>query len=397
MKAKTTLILCGLVAACSDDGAPVASLGGGSTGADTVTASSTASAGEASGDRTTAGEDDEGPSDSDSTSGGGPAPTGTASATDPSGSGDGSSSGGIDTPDAACPDGPFADTPLSAPSVVAAALPGTSTAVGSGGLVEGPVWWNGALHLSHFWFESQPPPSNLMRYDGATLEVVFEGSGTNGLAIGIQGELLGGDHQTGAITAYDPETNSRTPVVESFEGQRFNSPNDLTVRSDGTIYFTDPSYQAPQPQPQPVTGVYRVDPDGAVERFESSLTQPNGISLSPDESVLYVAHSGGINRYDLQADGNVATPGAPFGDVFAGVDGMAVDCAGNLYATLHSEGRIVVRSPAGDDLGEIQVAPQVTNAAFGGADQQTLYITAGNPDAGNAVYAVELAIPGLPF
>ena len=397
MKAKTTLILCGLVVACSDDGAPAADIGGGSTSASTANGSDTTPGTAASGDRTTGDDDDDsvGPG---STSGITSATTASASDSDPSESGgDGSSTGGLDTPGAACPEGPFADAPLTGPSVVATALPGTSTAVGAGGLVEGPVWWNGALYLSHFWFQGQPPPSNLMRYQDGTFEVVLADSGTNGLAIGIDGELLGGDHFGGAITAFDPEAGTRTPVVEMFEGQRFNSPNDLTVRSDGTIYFTDPSYQAPQPQPQPVTGVYRVDPGGAVERFESELTQPNGISLSPDETVLYVAHTGGINRYDINPDGSVATPGAAFSDVFGGVDGMAVDCAGNLYATLHSEGRIVVRSPAGEDLGEIQVAPQVTNAAFGGPDQQTLYITAGNPDAGNAVYSIDLEIPGLPY
>ncbi len=395
MRTTTTLILVGLVTGCSDDGTAGGDTDPGTTSA--ITAATADAPGESGGDPSDGAPQTSGP---DATGDADPTVASSASGSDTDGgdtAGDDASTGGESDPGTTCPPGPYADAPLSAMSVTATALRGSSTSVGAGGLLEGPVWWNGALYLSHFWFQGQPPPANILRYDGGALEVVFEGSGSNGLAIGPDGQLIGGDHLNGTISAFDPDAGTRSTVVESFEGQRFNSPNDLTVRSDGTLYFTDPTYQAPQPAPQAATGVYRVDPSGVVEQFETSLSQPNGVTISPDETALYVGHAGGLVRYDLNADGTVVTPGEPFGNVFGGVDGMAVDCAGNLYVTLHAEGRIVVRSPAGDDLGEIQVAPQVTNAAFGGPDQQTLFITAGNPDAGDALYSIDLQIPGLPF
>ncbi len=208
--------------------------------------------------------------------------------------------------------------------------------------------------------------------------------------------LIAGAHDDGSVSSFAFD-GTRSTVVAQFEGARFNSPNDLTARDDGTVYFTDPNWQAPNPNPQSIQGVYRIDPSGAIDRFESSLGQPNGITLSVDQSVLYVGHPGGVMRYDVMADGSVVTPGTGFGNGLNGVDGMALDCAGNLYVTLHSEGRIVVLTPRGETLGQIQVAPSVTNAAFGGATMQTLYITAGNPENGDAVYSVELEIPGLPY
>lgn len=386
MGAKRSIVgLCCLLAACSDDG-----VAGADTDAGTTTHSGTPSAGSSS-----TGMDPTGSPTSLSEGGSDDGPGGETTGDDPSSSTGDATTGGPD-PSMGCPDGPFAATPLSEPMMVAAALDNTSTSAGANGLLEGPVWWNGALHVSHFWFVDQPPPAVILRYDGTGFDVAFDDSGTNGLAVHPDGRLVGAEHLSGSISALDPASGTRTMLVDGFEGQRFNSPNDLTFRSDGTFYFTDPTYQAPNPQPQPVTGVYRVSVDGSVERFESGLGQPNGITLSPEEDVLYVAHLDGIERYTISDDGSVVTPGADFGGV-SGVDGMAIDCAGNLYATVHNQGRIVVLSPDATVLGEITVAPQVTNAAFGGPDMQTLYITAGNPDAGNALYSVDLEIPGYPY
>lgn len=395
MRTTVSILSLSFLFACSDDGTFSAN-----TDAATTSGTGTPVTGNPEG---SSGGDPSGPPMTGGSSGGSESDTATdptvatTDPTDPTG-GDtdtGGSSTGGDRVDG-CPEGPFADGPLAGAVATAEALDNTSTAAGSGGLLEGPVWWNGALHLSHFWFAEQPPPANILSYDGAGLAVAFEQSGTNGLAIGVDGGLVAAEHQAGAISAFDLDAGTRTPVAEAYEGQRFNSPNDLTIRADGTIYFTDPDYQAPDPNPQPVTGVYRVAPDGTVDLFESGLGQPNGVSLSPGEDVLYVTHLGGIMRYDIMADGSVATPGTSFGNVSGG-DGMAVDCAGNLYVTVHSQGRIAVLSPTAEDLGQIDVAPQVTNAAFGGNDMQTLYITAGNPDAGNALYSVDLQIPGLPY
>jgi len=296
-----------------------------------------------------------------------------------------------------CPEGPFAKTPLLSKTVVATVLPGTSTSVGVDGLIEGPVWFEGSLYVSHFWFSSSPHPSEILRYvDGVGFELAQVDSGTNGLAIDHEGMLIGGNQANGTISAYDL-MGGITTVVEDFEGTRFNSPNDLAVRSDGTIYFSDPNYQGPQPMPQSITAVYRVAPDGTVVQFETSLEQPNGVTLSPMEDVLYVGFPGGIRRYDLMPDGSVVTPGTEFGRGLSNIDGMTVDCAGNLYATLFSEARIAVLDPEGTELGSVEVAPSLTNAAFGGPEGRTLFITAGNPEQGDSLYSVELEIPGIPY
>ncbi len=393
MRTTASILTLSLLVACSDDGTVSADTDASTTSGTATPVTGTpdgSNGGNASGPPTTAsGGSSDGSSGSDPT-----LVTGDPTGLDTDDDSSGSSTGG--EPAAGCPEGPFADTPLSRPVVSAEPIENTSTSEGNAGLLEGPVWWNGELYLSRFGFPNQATAGNILRYDGAGLEVEFEQSGTNGLAIAIDGGLVGADYQAGAISAFDLEAGTRTSIADSFEGQRFNAPNDLAVRSDGTIYFTDPSYQAPTPTPQPVTGVYRVEPDGTVERFEAGLSQPNGVSLSPAEDVLYVAHENGIMRYDVMADGSLVTPGTSFGNVNGG-DGMAVDCAGNLYVTVHTQGRVVVLSPSAENLGRIDVVPQATNAAFGGANMQTLYITAGNPDAGNALFSIDLAIPGLPY
>ncbi len=322
-------------------------------------------------------------------------PSGTSSTGD-SGPADSSGSDSTGTPvERGCPDGPFADTPLPSPRVTATAVPDSSSNAHAGGLAEGPVWLDGALYFSHF-AGGPTPPGTILRYDpGMPVVPAIMNAGSNGLATDGT-DILGVCHDDGSISRFTLD-GTRTTVVAGYQGQRFNSPNDLTIRSDGTIYLTDPSYQAPQPQPQPVTGVYRVDLAGDVELIDGSLGQPNGISLSPDESVLYVGTPGGVMRYDVDGNGMVTTPGMPFGSGISGVDGMGMDCAGNLYVTMFGAGEIDVVAPDGTTLGTIVVAPSLTNVAFGGDDMTTLYATAGNPDNGDALYEIELQIPGYPY
>jgi gluconolactonase len=221
-------------------------------------------------------------------------------------------------------------------------------------------------------------------------DVVAEHANSNGLALDPDGELLACSHDLQDLTRVDPDDGTRTPLALRYRSRRFNSPNDLTVRSDGTIYFTDPDWQlGPRVSETGTTGVYRVDPSGVVWLVDDQLQQPNGIALSPDERTLYVGSAGDdVFAYPVAVDGSVgerdvfASPGAS--------DGMAVDCAGDLYVT--SGSAVHVFAPDGNPLGQIAVAGEPSNAAFGGADRRTLYIT-----AGDALYAIQLAIAGLPY
>jgi gluconolactonase len=177
--------------------------------------------------------------------------------------------------------------------------------------------------------------------------------------------------------------------------KNFNSPNDLAVRADENVYFTDPAYQCNG------TGcgqggtkrAYRVSPSGEVTPITTTNATPNGIALSPDGSKLYVAGDTEIQVFTLNSDGSIMGNGATFAAV-SGVDGMTVDCAGNLYATVHAQGKISVYEPTGTPIGDLAVGSNVTNVAFGGADMTTLYITTYST---KEVRSVTLEVPGLPY
>src|SRR5262249_3685675 len=190
-------------------------------------------------------------------------------------------------------------------------------------------------------------------------------------------------------------------------------PNDLTIRSDGTIYFTDPNFQAPSGTLQPNTGVYMVA-SGASTATEilSNIANPNGITLSLDEKTLYVAsQTAGVNAYAVNSDGNiVATPTVidPANLANANTDGMAIDCAGDLYIVRVNTHDIDVVSfgsahpsptSAGTHLATISGVPgggQLTNVAFGGSDHKTLYITAQGTGTAKGVFKLAMPISGMP-
>jgi gluconolactonase len=181
-------------------------------------------------------------------------------------------------------------------------------------------------------------------------------------------------------------------IVDAVAGKKFNSPNDLAISGAGHLYFSDPDWQlGKRPNETGMTGVYWVKPDHTVSLVDGKLDKPNGVSLSPDDKTLYVGSlEKNVWAYSIDKDGK---PGKR--RLFASVDGpdgMAMDCAGNLYVTSHGAGTIEVFDPAGKKLGSISVAPKTTNAAFGGADRKTLYIT-----AGTGVYAVPTLVPGYPY
>jgi gluconolactonase len=261
-------------------------------------------------------------------------------------------------------------------------------------IVEGPVWWRGALYVSEVRGEGAvPPPSRILEItaDGA-VSIALEDTGSNGLAIDPDDALVAARHSDGSVARIDL-LGGVTFLAATFDGDRFNCPNDLAFRADGNLYFSDPSWQAPTPRPQDATRVYRVDPEGEITSFDETLDQPNGVTLSPDGDTLYVSGNQ-LVKYAVNADGSLG----PRSDFIAGGggDGMVVDCAGNLYVT--REGGVVVYSPAGERLVRIPVSgTETTNVAFGGEDHRTLYITGMGSNGAQGLFQVELNVPGFPY
>lgn len=264
--------------------------------------------------------------------------------------------------------------------------------------VEGAVWSDqlGAFLFSEMNFGKQGPngpPSTIHQLKlPATSQVFIESSGSNGLAIDEHG-LVAATHDTQTLSRYDLATKSRSVYAASFDGKHFNSPNDVTLHSQGHAYFTDPDWQLGERKNETgITGVYWRKPDGSVALVDGTLTKPNGIALSPDETRLYVnALDGKIGVYPLNADGSPG-PRQEFAQIPPEPDGMGMDCAGNLYVTSHPHGKVHVLDPTGKQISLIEVAPKTTNIAFGGADHRTILIT-----AGSGVYSVQSPIAGFPY
>ena len=276
-------------------------------------------------------------------------------------------------PGAASSANPLLGNPL--PSVVPIAPPGGIS------FLEGPVWLaeRGVLLCSE-WNQGH---RILQLTAPQAVEVFLPASGTNGLILTPDGQslLVVTEAPAASVSRIDLASKQVTPLVESYEDESFVQPNDLAVRADGTVFFTD--YQAGR--------LYRRASDGALS-LVSSLAQSNGVGISPDEKTLYLNAGARVVAYPLALDSSVAE-GSDFATDIEGADGLAIDCAGNVYVAQNEGGALVVFSPAGEPLGEFGDLPQtVTNAAFGGPERKTLYIT-----TSSALYAVELPIPGLPY
>jgi gluconolactonase len=303
-----------------------------------------------------------------------------------------------------CPSGPFeSPVPPGATATRVDGFPPADAFNQNGNLrtnLEGPVWIADKLYVSEFAF-TPAPPSRILAFDPVnhTVSVALASSGSNGLAVDAAGALIATNHEVGAIIRRTFPLGTPTVLVGSFGGARFDSPNDLAVRSDGTLYFSDPDYQAPAAHPQAKTRLYQLAPGAqAVVVIDEGRSQPNGVTLSADERTLYVSGTDGIYSYPVLADGVIsAGSGARINAFNGSSDGMGMDCAGNLYAT--SGQRIVVLSPAGKEIGSIAVprAESVTNVAFGGAAHKTLFITSMGSGDQRGVFQIELNVPGFPY
>ena len=240
------------------------------------------------------------------------------------------------------------------------------------------------------------------------IEPVFEGDRTglrsvssNGLTLDAEGRLVMCEHGNRLISRVEAD-GTRTTLVDSYDGNRLNSPNDAAYASDGRLYFTDPGSALEGRDASPLreldfNGIYRLSPDGELELLYRDQSRPNGIALSPDESILYVANSDPEQKvwmaYDLGEDG-VSNPRVFFdvNDETAegAADGLKVDDAGNLFAT--GPGGVWVIAPDGTHLGTIMPDEVPANVAWGD-DGRTLYMT-----ARTGLYRIRLttggAIPG---
>lgn len=250
---------------------------------------------------------------------------------------------------------------------------------------------DGALYFSDI-----PANTIYVRRGNAQAEPFIKPSGhANGLIAEPGGRLVA-CQMDGQVVAYDLQTKEMKPLASTYEGKRFNAPNDLVIGTEGGVYFTDPLFRAPEPLPQGVQAFYYIGLDGQVTRLSGDLPAPNGIGLSPEGDRLYVipSQSAEMLVYNVDGPGEVSD-----GRVFcklrqkeeggnSGGDGMAVDTQGNLYIT--SGLGVQVFSPEGEFITVIEFPEQPANVTFGGSDNRTLYVT-----ARNGLYSVGVSTTGL--
>jgi gluconolactonase len=311
--------------------------------------------------------------------------------------------------------------------------------------IEGPVWHDGALYYSNMG--SHQPDENGFKLSNQTTIwrwVVGEKpqvwmqdtvAGTNGLALDSKGNLVAGRQLDGSLSYIDWQTKQVTPIVTTYQKKRFNSPNDLTISHDDTVYFTDPNWNIPSNiKSIEVQGgghpgsteegqrIYRVTADGKVnatavtELVTALRDKPNGIILSLDQQQIIIGGLQGLWAFDLNA-GKVSNPQQLLNTP---IDGLGKDCSGNIYVTTtrvlpaRSDGQVVVILDKNyKEVGALNVSGIhiVTNIAFGGYDGKTLFVTSltAPMDGDNVrqcgdipclkagIYTAKLNVQGFPY
>lgn len=273
-------------------------------------------------------------------------------------------------------------------------VPATSRVIRlAGGMTftEGPVWRRGRGGYLVF---SDIPANELKQWSEKSGLRIFRpaSNNANGNTVDRRGRLISAEHTARRISMTEAD-GSVTTVVDRFAGGRFNSPNDVVVKSDGTIWFTDPPYGLPKDQAkeQPGNFVYRFDPKSRETTLVvREIDMPNGLCFSPNEKLLYVADSGKTKQiyvFDV-GDGGALTGGRVFAVIEkGGPDGIRCDSKGRLFSSA-GDG-VHVFSTSGVRLARIIVPETPANLAFGGDDMKTLYIT-----AQKSVYAIRLNTTG---
>ena len=273
------------------------------------------------------------------------------------------------------------------------------------GFTEGPVW-----HPDGYWLFVDIPRNLIYRLAPGGIPEVFRDNsgGSNGLTFDLRGNLILCEGSNRQITRREAD-GSYTPIATRIDGKHLNHPNDVVGRSDGSLYFTDPTFgMTPEEQELDFAGVQRIAPDGSVSVATRDTELPNGIAFSPDESTLYVVISRAgdscieekergevcrhqfIRAFDVAADGSLSN-----NRIFAGMhsnqdgvpDGMKVDIEGRVYCT--GSGGCWVFAPSGDLIGVIVLPEIPANCAWGGTDNRTMLFT-----SRTSVFSMEMTTPG---
>ena len=288
--------------------------------------------------------------------------------------------------------------PVTAQDNQSLVAPGEKVRKLAGGMkfTEGPAWVPSKQTLIF----SDIPNSKLMQWrEGDGLTIFRQSESSNGNILDLEGRLITCQH-AGRNLVRTESDGKITVLADKWDGKRFNSPNDVAVRSDGTLWFTDPAWGLTGEREIPGNWVYRLGPTtGAIEPVIKDLAMPNGIIFSPDESRLYVADTGGheklsapelrklpagIHCYEVSKEGKL---GKKLFEIKHGSDGMRVDVKGNLYTT--NGGKVHIHDADGKDLEKIDVPEGPANICFGGDDMQTLFIT-----ASSSLYSIRMKNAG---
>jgi len=251
--------------------------------------------------------------------------------------------------------------------------------------VEGPAWSrDGYLVMSDI------PNNNIWRWQsGHPRELMRANSnGANGNAFDSQGRLYTCEAHTRRVVRTDK--NGRVEVLaDKWLGKKLNEPNDIVVRRDGHVWFTDPAFgPANDRRELDFYGVFHITPRGALEVVARPAGRPNGIALAPDGRTLYVTNSDehNVRAYDIARNGEASNERIVVGDIEGIPDGMKVDEKGNLYVAAK---KLFIFSPAGKAVGAVDFEETPSNCAFGGPDMDLLFVT-----ARTTVYMVRLGVKG---
>jgi gluconolactonase len=264
------------------------------------------------------------------------------------------------------------------------------------GFTEGPVWRGDYLLFSDI------PKNRIVKLrllsNGPEVTTFRYPSGnSNGNTLDGSQRLLSCEHTARRVTRTETDGTIKV-LAETYQGKRLNSPNDIVVRSDGSIYFTDPPYGLRNNtdwKELNFNGVYRIAPDGQLYLLADDFDRPNGLALSPDEKILYVNDTTRrhIRAFDVNTDGSIKNnrilidmafpePGAP--------DGMKIDRDGHIYCT--GPGGFWIIAPDGKCLAVVKPPELPANMAWGDTDWHSLYLT-----ARTSIYRIRMNVPGIPL